>query len=177
MVNTIRLVICLTTFVSYCVLRLPSAEAAQPPALFFYPQEYRYTDGHTLNSPQTVTADQITKSFPFIPQMSGVVLMVYWSALCPTAHHCDFSIIDEVLHYWGKRGKKVVLDVATIGFPSHPLVDSKEIVGATPQWVMKQITTYDYDHTPILDGTPPTNEGSAKFPDFRDKRFLALQIP
>jgi hypothetical protein len=152
---------------------------ARPPPLFFYPTEYHYSDGHILNSPQTVTAEQITTQFPFIPQMSGVVLIVDWSTLCSTAEHCDFSIIDRVLDYWGKKGRKVVLDVATITYPYRSLPDAKEIVSGTPNWVMRHVRTYDVSHARLLGQklSDSENDLSAKFPDFRDSRFLAFQIP
>ncbi|HUZ64016.1 MAG TPA: hypothetical protein VMU82_09950, partial [Acetobacteraceae bacterium] len=88
-----------------------------PPQLFFYPPPYQLADGSLVASPVTVAAAQITTQFPRIREMSGVALLVYWSRLCPTAGRCDFSLIDKVLRYWGARGKKVVLGVATVGFP------------------------------------------------------------
>jgi hypothetical protein len=157
-----------------CLLSEPMA-AADLPALFFYPPEFRYGPGHILNSPQTVTAEQATTAFPAIPGMSGIVLMVYWSTLCPDSDRCDFSLIDTVLKFWAGRGKQVVLDVATIGYPYRSIPDGRDTLGATPQWVMQQIETYEYPQTRILGELPYGVTRSAAMPDFRDPRFITLQ--
>jgi len=36
--------------------------------------------------------------------MSGVVLIVYWSTLCPEPQGFDFSLIDKVLKFWREGG-------------------------------------------------------------------------
>src|ERR1700730_8142672 len=91
--------------------------ASERPQLFFYPPARRLSDGSESGGIVTLDPLQITSNFPAIPQMSGVVLVVIWSSLCPQADHCDFSPIDQVLDFWGARNKKVILNVATVGPP------------------------------------------------------------
>jgi hypothetical protein len=157
-----------------------AAMAAEPPPLYFYPPEYRYASGHILNSPQTVSVAQATTDFPDLPGMAGIVLMIDWSTVCPSAGGCDFGLIDSALKYWGDRGKKIVLDVATINYPYMAPPDARETTSATPRWVMQRIDTYDYAQTRILGEVPqdPSQGFSMHnftMPDFRDARFVALQ--
>jgi hypothetical protein len=148
--------------------------AAGKPALFFYPPPFRPEGSRPLSSPQTLSVDQITTQFAEIPEMSGVVLMVYWSTLCPQAGSCDFALIDQTLDYWGRRGKKVVLAVATMGFPDRLSVNGTEtLIGATPDWVLAQVHCYTYASRVLGTGTAQ-EQISAAFPDFRDPRFVAL---
>src|SRR5579864_5029408 len=130
-----------STGVCLCLFIIASGNfAAGRPALFFYSPPFRPAGSLTLRSPPTLSADQITTLFPAIPEMSGVVLMVYWSTLCPQADSCDFSLIDKTLDYWGRRGKKVLLAVATMGFPdSLPVHGTETLVGATPDWVLAKV--------------------------------------
>jgi hypothetical protein len=151
-----------------------SVPLSQRPKLFFYPPIYRTMDGRPLNSPQTVSVDQITTDFPQIPDMAGVVLMVYWSTLCPSSDGCDLSLIDRTLSYWRDRGKSVILDVATIGYPILNSENGKlRVVGATPDWVLNRIRTYSYPAR-VLGAPAGSGEQATTFPDFRDKAFLAL---
>jgi hypothetical protein len=86
-------------------------EAMASPPLFVYPEPYRFADGRALTSPQTMDVDQITTRIPEVSALTGVVLVVYWSTICPTAA-CDFSLIDKTIDYWHARGKHVVLTVS-----------------------------------------------------------------
>ena len=125
---------------------------ASPP-LFVYPGPYRFADGRALTSPQTMDAGQITTGIPDVPALAGVVLMVYWSTICPTPA-CDFSLIAKTIGYWHARGKHVVLAVATNGFPIRvKSAGPGDIEGATPEWVMRQIKTYSFSSR-VLGGLP-----------------------
>jgi hypothetical protein len=147
---------------------------AFPPALFVYPVGHRFADGRVLNSPQTLDVKDITTNGPDAPELAGVVLMVYWSTICPTEAHCDFSLIDETLDYWRSRGKKAVIAVATNGFPIRVGSNgSADIQGATPEWVMQRIKTYPFT-TRLLGALPGEPEVTVQFPDFRDKKYLDL---
>jgi hypothetical protein len=151
-----------------------SGHASGLPDLFFYPPLYRFQDGRPLNSPQTMSLSQITTSVPYIREMSGVVLLVYWSTLCPNAGQCDFALIDKTLTYWAARGKKVILAVATMGYPIM-LSENGELrtLSATPEWVLKSSGTYAYPAR--LLGVPPgSKEELAIFPDFRSSNFVQL---
>jgi Beta-galactosidase len=148
-----------------------SAQAGPLTELYFYPHGHQFSDGSTLPSVQTVTIEDITTNFPAIPQMSGVALTVYWSTLCPNSGACDFSLVDQALDYWGARGKKVVLAVATTGFPIRAVVNGNaEIQHATPDWVLAHSSTYRIK-TPVLAQPKYASEIDAVYPDFRDTRF------
>ena len=140
--------------------------------LYFYPPAYRFQDGRALDSPQTVSTAQITTEFPEIHEMNGVVLMIYWSTLCPHKGTCDFKIIDETISYWAQRGKKIVLDVATIGFPIRKLSNGVETIqNATPDWVLAKVRNYKFK-TRVL-GVNSAQRIDGVFPDFRDSAFVS----
>jgi hypothetical protein len=146
---------------------------AASPQVFFYPPPYELPDRSILASPVTVSPDQVTVLFPEISEMSGVVLLVYWSQLCPKEHHCDFSIIERTLKYWQARNKKVVLSVATVGFPIKMLVDGEfRFVGATPEWLLDRIQSFvDVSRTiGVIDGNSSI---TVKFPSYADPQFVS----
>jgi hypothetical protein len=146
---------------------IPHPAVAQTPPLFTYPIPAKLADGRFLQSPQTISLQQVTELQPNVPATSGVVLIIYWSTLCHEKGHCDFGLIDQAVAYWQQRHKRIVLDVATIGFP---LVTSTGVQSATPDWVMKGLRTYSLQ-TRFLSSTP--QQDVAVMPDFRDGRFLA----
>jgi hypothetical protein len=153
---------------SAAIFTATQCQAQARPQLYFYPPPYRFSDGHSSNSPQTIDPAQITTKMPLYSGMDGVVLIVYWSSLCPEANKCNFALIDKVLQYWGQRGKKVVLSVATIGFP---VKTDRGVLLATPEWVMRQIKTYKMPVRLLGAATPTLID--AQLPDFRDPAFVA----
>ena len=153
-------------------------DVATPPptpgaALFFYPPPYQYNDDHLLDSIQAMSASQVTDLVPAVSFMSGIVLVVDWSSICPTAGACDFTLIDRTLTYWAARNKKIVLSVATISFPFMSAPDGKHVQNATPDWVLKQVKTYPIS-TEIMGTDPMGKTAVSQFPDFRDPKFLQL---
>lgn len=156
------------------VAAVAECRAETRPELFFYPPVYQLSDGRPLNSPQTVSIEQITTKFPAIPEMTGVVLMVYWSTLCPDENRCDLSILDATIRYWSTRGKKVILSVATIGYPMVAIKDGKLIIAsATPEWVMNNVKSYRLPARVL--GLPVGSPAQdTAFPDFRDDMFVNL---
>jgi hypothetical protein len=119
------------------------AQSTARPNLYFAKPPTRLADGSLVGGPAAFTVEEITTGFPEIAEMKGVLLTVYWATICPTEERCDYSIIDKALQYWGAKGKKVILAVATIGFPRKVLRDGAEVlVNATPEWVMRETGTY-----------------------------------
>jgi hypothetical protein len=148
--------------------------AAAAPPLFVYPGNHRFADGRPLTSPQTMDLDQITTRIPDVPELSGVVLLITWSTLCPTDADCDFSLIDKTIEFWRARGKHIVLSVPTNGYPIRvKSAGPDDIVGATPEWVMRQIKTYQFSSR-VLGALPGEQDRVALFPDFRDPKYLDL---
>lgn len=148
--------------------------AGSPSELYFYPASLRLADGTESGDLMTLAPEQITTLFPAIPQMAGVVMLVNWSTLCPSGQACDFSIIDKALAYWGARGKKVVLGVATVGIPVKALINGRaRFISATPEWVLDRVETYSAEtHTGgFIDGR---NSTTARFPSYADPKFEAL---
>ena len=92
--------------------------------------------------------------------------MVYWSEVCPVDNACDFSLIDRVIARYRDGGKKIVLDVATMGFP---LSIGNNLVSATPVWVMADVSGYDIKSRSL--GSSQV-ERVIRVPDFRDPKFL-----
>lgn len=148
--------------------------ASERPELFFYPPALRLSDGSESGGIVTLDPRQITTNFPAIPQMSGVVLVVIWSSLCPQAGNCDFSPIDQVLEFWGARNKKVILNVATVGPPVKVLdFGAPRFVSTTPEWVLSRVATYAAT-TPTLGFIDGRNETLARFPSYVDPAFAEL---
>jgi hypothetical protein len=157
---------------AYLALAPSVPRAAGLPALFFYPAPITLEDESVLSSPLTIEATQITTSFPKIKEMSGVALLVYWSKLCPERNSCDFSIINQVLNYWQQANKKVVLGVATIGFPVKTFIAGKALFqDATPGWVLADAGSYQF-RTRTLGKIGGQGEIEAPFPQFWQGSFL-----
>ncbi|MGH9961833.1 MAG: hypothetical protein ACREBC_32670, partial [Pyrinomonadaceae bacterium] len=118
----------------------------------------------------TIDTRQITLDFPAIDEMSGVALIVYWSQMCPSRFLCDFSLIDTVVDYWSRRSKRVILGVATVGYPI--LVnDEDSYETATPDWVLQDLRTYSSWASAIgSKGDRPYVY--ATFPSYGDPRFV-----
>jgi hypothetical protein len=146
--------------------------------LYFYPPSFsREAMPHAFD-PDWIVRNATTE-FPQIDEMSGVAVMLYWAQLCPAEDGCNFNIIDRILDFWAKAGKKVVLSVATIGPPIERFVSGKEFISATPEWVLNKVATFRYPSNSFF-GIFPDWENMANnkqytfpFPRYDDPRFLA----
>jgi hypothetical protein len=159
---------------------MDAATSASALGLYFYPATTYLPDGVSrAGAPLTVSLDQITTSFPAIRETSGVILMISWNQLCPiSADTCDFSIVDGALAYWSSRGKKVVLNVATTGYPYTAWVGgAAQYVNETPAWVLADLgATGTYVGTPAVSigSTPAGTIPQTTFPDYWDERFVQM---
>ena len=141
--------------------------AAAPPPLFVYPLAGKLPDGQVLQSPQTVNRAQATVDVPRGGKINGVVLIIYWSTLCPEQDRCDFKLIDDVLTYWHQHSRRVVLDVAPIGYPYRT---AQGLQNSVPAWVAKNVRSYTIQAKVLAEGRP---QSDVAMPDFTDARFLA----
>ncbi len=154
-----------------------SATALPPfkrPELFFYPAPCRLADNSIMSSPVTIEKTQIAEDFPQITEMSGVVLVLYWSKVMPRGKP-DFSIIDHALDFWSPKGKKVVLDVATVGHPMFELDHGEEVfVTPTPDYILARIQTFAMAAPPIAPVRPVRTweKRGTIFPVYWDKTFI-----
>jgi hypothetical protein len=120
-----------------------------------------------------------TVNFPTIKEMSGISVIIYWSQLCPSIGQCNFGIIDHILDFWRKSGRKVVLCVATIGAPiEKDKGGAVEFVSATPDWVLAKTGTFlaesnnfigAYRHWRGISNNP---DYKFRFPRYDDPRFV-----
>jgi len=163
------------------------AARAAPPLLFFYPPPVQAADGRSIASPAALSLAQVTRDVPALPELAGVVVMLTWAQLCPQEHVCNVSIIRQAADYWHAKGRKIVLGVATVGFPTVPVAVPGGFVGAvaapggqapalqtaTPGWVLRQVTTYRAE-TRVLDGRDPRAWAVVEFPSYADPRFAGL---
>lgn len=151
---------------------------AARPALYYYPPPVELADGSVISSPLMISVDQMTISFPVVEEMTGVVIALPWSTLCPEQLHCDFGLIDQVLAYWGRRGKKVVLGISTAGPPFKAIVSGQKVlIAETPDWVFRTVASYDGPaHAIGRIGTGPSDIVTVKFPEYWDARFPPLFI-
>ena len=133
---------CVATAFLTCV-SAPALALQHRPELFFYPPAIRLEDGSILASPITIDSRQIAEAFPQIEEMAGVVLALYWSQIEPSAGNFDFSIIEHVFSFWKEIGKKIVLDVATVGYPMYRVENGKAVMkSATPADVLLKVETF-----------------------------------
>jgi hypothetical protein len=141
-----------------------------PHGLFSYVTHYS-EDEIVYRQPVVTSPDQMTVLHPTNELFDGVILIIYWSILNPKEGEYDFSALDDALKYWSAKGKKVGLNVATVGYP---ILMSKKFGGgimtATPDWVMRQVTQYEGE-TPVFDhkANPKSNY---KFPVYWDPKFI-----
>jgi hypothetical protein len=160
---------------------LPQVNTASStvPALYFYPAPYKLANGSLLPTHLTVAPEQITTLFPVIREMSGVTLVIPWSELCPVANHCNFSIIDKTLSYWGPRKKKVILNVSTMGPPIKTIENGRpRFVSETPEWVLQDVSTYlaqtaTFGVIPGFEVENGLSHMDTVYPTFGDPRFVS----
>ena len=151
------------------------ANAIKLPALFFYSPPYRLSDGAIMFSPISVQKSQVAEAFPTIREMSGIAIICYWSLICPEPDRYDWSLIDHALQFWGDRGKKVILGIATVGHPM--VVDTgthRVVVGATPGWLLAKTPTYQAQ-TPLIAPVRPVSppqRAQAMLPIYWSQPFI-----
>jgi hypothetical protein len=157
--------------VAIALLAIAPSPAWPSPELFFYPPPVRLGDGSVIASPVMLTPAQITTDFPVVREMSGIVMIVYWSQLCPTVDECNLDIIKDALAYWGSRGKKVVLSVATVGFPiKTATADGFRFIAATPDWLLPKIRTFT-ELSRTIDTGGQQGQAPTTFPSYADPKF------
>ena len=142
------------------------------PKIFFYPPPAKLGDGSTVATVPTLTVQEMTTQFPQVREMSGVALVVNWAQLCPTSNYCNFLLINQVLSYWHQRRKKVVLAVATVGFPYKVLENAvAHFRSANPDCVLDKVITYK---APVRAFGRINNDNRvvARFPSYADPRFV-----
>ena len=138
--------------------------------VFIYPCISRYADGRPLYSVQTVTVAQATTDTAAPSSLSGVAVVIAWSDIEHVEATFDFSMVDAIIEYWSRRGKRIILDIATIGYPFRA-ADGQTVRSATPDWLLKRAATYTYPSQVL--GFSPSGKQPATLPDFRDPAFVA----
>ena len=147
--------------------------------LYFYPPSFSREAIPHVFDPNWIVRNATT-DFPQIDEMSGVAVMLYWAQLCPAEDRCNFTIIDRILDFWAKAGKKIILSVATTGPPIERFTSSgKEFISATPEWVLNKVATFRSPSNNFF-GIFPDWENMANnkkytfpFPRYDDPRFLS----
>ena len=144
------------------------------PELFFYPPAVRLADNSVLASPITIDGTQIAEGFPQIKEMSGVVLALYWFQIEPSPGNYNFSIVEHALSFWGKIDKKVVLDIATVGYPIYWVENGESVFRTpTPPEVLREVQTYEQQVRVIapLHQMSSWNKRSTLLPSYFDPQF------
>jgi hypothetical protein len=75
------------------------------PELYFYRTAISLEDGSQVFGFEVFSPNDMA-TFPESKEMSGVVLMVHWSTLCPAADRCDYSIIDNRWNIGGCEARR-----------------------------------------------------------------------
>jgi beta-galactosidase GanA len=90
------------------------------------------------------------------PDLAGVVLVFYWSALEPERGQIDFSAIDDAIAPWAAAGKKVVLRFSAAGQAAW----GGAAADGTPAWVYG-------------DGVPEVDDDGTELPVYWNSAFVA----
>ncbi len=140
--------------------------------VFLYPPAHKWPSGRRPISSMALDLAQITTEVMLPPEAAGVALGFFWDTISTGPNTYDYSLIDQALDYWGRRGKKVIMSVATFGFEYRANGETDPLRTPTPDWVMRRVSTFHHQ-TRVLGaiGEPDVN---AIYPDFRDERFVAL---
>jgi hypothetical protein len=145
--------------------------------LYFYPVVSNESLLHEFD-PDWIVKDA-TVRVPRIAEMSGISIIIAWSQLCPAENTCNYAMIDQILAYWGKLGKKVILCVATTGAPIERVSGAThEFVSATPDWVLRKVATFQADTNNFIgayrDWKDMARNPQFKFsyPRYDDPRFV-----
>jgi hypothetical protein len=168
-----------------------AASSSPPPAgrataIYVYAPPDWLPDGVSRTGANLATSlSQMTDAFPAIDEMSGIILMIAWNQLCPASpDSCDFTLVDAVLDYWHARGKKVILNVATVGYPYAAWVNGAPVyLNETPQWVLDRLApdaahpvggTYPGTPTLTIGKIPAAPIPAMTYPAYWDDRFVQL---
>lgn len=140
--------------------------------VFLYPPAHKWPSGH--RPPFSVAFDlaQVTTEVELPPEAAGIALGVLWTTISSAPDVYDYSLIDRTLDYWGKRGKKCLVSVATMGFEYRQDGETDPLRSPTPDWVMRQVRTFRHNSRVL--GVMSDPEIDALYPDFRDQRFVDL---
>jgi hypothetical protein len=116
----------------------PANEPAARPLIFQYVSPYD-DDGVKRSSVAVLAPEQMTVDQGQNPLFDGITLILPWSKLEPSEGQVDFSVLDQVLDYWGPKGKKILLNIAPVTFPTQ-LGKSwgGGLDNGVPKWVMDQ---------------------------------------
>jgi hypothetical protein len=111
-------------------------EPAARPLIFQYVTPYDDNGVHRASvavlSPEQMTVDEGRNDL-----FDGVTLILPWSKLEPTEGQLDASILDKAIAYWGPLGKKIVLNVAPVTFPTeYGSTWGGQLDNGVPKWVM-----------------------------------------
>jgi hypothetical protein len=145
------------------------------PLIFQYVTPFQ--DGDTrFSSVMALSPAHMTTAAAENPLFDGITLIIPWSILEPKPGQVDFGVLDAPLDYWGKKGKKVILNVAPITFPT---VLGKawggKLTGGTPDWVMKESAAMVVPNVrllyPLSDKFGPALMPSAGNPAFESAYF------
>ena len=142
------------------------------PELYFYPNAYQLCNGTIMYHPMAVDLPACTTCFPLIAEMAGVVAISYWSQLSREPGEIDLALLRQTADYWKTLGRRVVIGVVTVGYPLR--VSPTKVAGATPDWVMARIATYEQE-VQILGGVRPLEQDKAafRFASYWDGSFIA----
>src|ERR1700730_1405896 len=145
--------------------------------IYFYPSASNESFLHEFD-PDWIVKDA-TVGVAKIDEMTGLSIIIAWSQLCPAEGKCNFAMIDQILAYWGRLGKKVILCISTMGAPIERVTGAThEFVSATPDWVLARVSTFQ-DQTNNLIGVYRDWKDMVKNPQFKftfprydDPRFV-----
>lgn len=131
---------------------------------------YSFSQGPRPGQPgHGPTRASLTAECPLPDAFAGVCVTIPWAVVAPTPTRFDFSLLDAALDYWGRRGKRVNVNIPTIGYPLD-WPDGPGTDTCTPPWVMRQTPSYRIAAHDQRFNWATTD---ADYPDFRHPGFQA----
>ena len=166
-----RIVFSLLSLLVICPCSARAAEATRP-LIFQYVSPY--LDGDVMQSSvMALSPEQMTTASGENSLFDGITLIIPWSKLEPRPGQIDFSVLDQPLDFWGRKGKQVLLNISSVNFPTRlGKTWGGQLDNGTPAWVQQQCETHLIHVRTLL----PLKETTAPFlmPVPWDPHFQAL---
>ena len=91
-------------------------------------------------NPIATNIGSFTTLFPMINELSGIVLMPYWSVLNAGPGRFDFSMIERALDFWSSTGRTVIVGLVTFGYPIQ--TEASRLTHPVPSWILDRAKTF-----------------------------------
>ena len=125
-------------------------------------------------NPVAMDEASFTSEFPIIDELSGLVVMPYWSSLNPAPGVFDFGMIERALAYWEPSGRKLVIGLVCFGYPIRSMTG--KLIEVVPGWVTARSAGFQQSVMVIGPVRPlAPDEATIRLPLYWDPEYQAAQ--